>query len=64
MLEDDGIRDAKSMATALRQLTQQKRPSEVVVPGLLDGLENICRLTDTWLDEDRRPDIKVVEERA
>ncbi len=64
MLEDDGIRDAKSMATALRQLTQQKRPSEVIVPGLLDGLENICRLTDSWLDEDRRPDIKVVEERA
>ncbi len=29
----------RKMATALRQLPQQSLPSEVVVPGLLDGLE-------------------------
>jgi predicted glycosyltransferase len=45
-LEDDGIRDAQLMATALRHLPQQRRPSEVVLPGLLDGLENVNRLVD------------------
>jgi len=44
MLEDDGIRAADRMATALRQLPQQQRPSDVVVPGLLDGLDNVNRL--------------------
>ena len=29
------------MSTALRQLPQQPRPSDVVVPGLLDGLNNV-----------------------
>jgi gamma-glutamyltranspeptidase len=32
------------MATALRHLPQQSLPSSVVVPGLLDGLENVNRL--------------------
>ena len=45
-LEADDERDAKLMATALRHLPQQRRPSETVVPGLLDGLENVNRLTD------------------
>ena len=44
MLEDDGTRDWRRMATALRQLPQQALPSEVVVPGLMDGLENVNRL--------------------
>lgn len=44
MLLDEGARDARTMATALRQLTQQARPSGVVIPGLLDGLANINRL--------------------
>ena len=44
MLEDDEARDWKRMATALRQLPQQALPSEVVVPGLMDGLENVNRL--------------------
>ncbi len=33
------------MAMALKNLPHQNRPSDVVVPGLLDGLENVCRLT-------------------
>ena len=33
-----------AMATALRQLPQQGLPSDVVVPGLLDGLGNVWRL--------------------
>jgi predicted glycosyltransferase len=44
MLPDDGRRDAMVMATALRQLPQQNLPSEVVIPGLLDGLASVNKL--------------------
>jgi predicted glycosyltransferase len=44
LLEDDGVRDAHRMATALKHLPQQAPPSNVVVPGLLDGLDNVDRL--------------------
>lgn len=44
MLVDDGVRDPWRMATALRHLPQQARPSDVVVPGLLDGLTSVNRL--------------------
>ncbi|MDX1738437.1 MAG: glycosyltransferase [Alphaproteobacteria bacterium] len=49
MLEDDGVRKPETMATALRQLTQQKRPSDIVVPGLLSGLDSVDRLTQKHL---------------
>jgi predicted glycosyltransferase len=49
-LVDDGVRDASVMAAALRHLPKQRRPSEVVVPGLLDGLDNVDRLARRWLD--------------
>ncbi len=49
-LVDDGVRDATVMAAALRHLPNQRRPSEVVVPGLLDGLDNVDRLARRWLD--------------
>jgi predicted glycosyltransferase len=51
MLEDDGERDWHLMATALRQLPQQALPSQVVVPGLLDGLGNINRLVDQTVEQ-------------
>ncbi|HVJ34959.1 MAG TPA: glycosyltransferase [Terriglobia bacterium] len=54
MLEDDGMRDWKAMATALRQVPQQALPSEVVVPGLLDGLESVNRLVQQSLLRSRR----------
>jgi predicted glycosyltransferase len=54
-LEDDGVRDPRVMATALRHLPQQRRPSEVVVPGLLDGLESVNRLFDRLTLERIRP---------
>ena len=42
MLADDGRgRDPAAMAAALRALPNQPRPSSVVVPGLLDGLDVI-----------------------
>ncbi|MGE5147829.1 MAG: glycosyltransferase family protein [Candidatus Eiseniibacteriota bacterium] len=54
MLVDDGERDASTMAAALRHLPQQRLPSDVVVPGLLDGLGNLNRLADRWLTEPDR----------
>jgi predicted glycosyltransferase len=44
MLDADKGRDPHAMATALRQLPQQGVPSDVVVPGLLDGIGNVWRL--------------------
>jgi predicted glycosyltransferase len=42
ILSDDGAsRDPLRMAEALRDLAKQPRPSQVVVPGLMDGLERI-----------------------
>jgi predicted glycosyltransferase len=54
MLTDDGVRDWKGMATALRQLPQQSLPSEVVVPGLMDGLENLNRLVTHAVERVRK----------
>ena len=48
-LADDGVRDARVMATALNHLPQQRKPSDIVVPGLLDGLDNVNRLADRML---------------
>jgi hypothetical protein len=38
------------MAAALRALLRQNLPSEVVVPGLLEGLQNVSRLVEPWLE--------------
>jgi predicted glycosyltransferase len=54
MLTDDNQHDPRVMATALRQLPQQKLPSQVVVPGLLDGQRNVFRLADQWLAHGRQ----------
>ena len=44
MLPFDDRRDAAAMIEALRALPNQRRPSEVIVPGLLDGLDTVDRL--------------------
>ena len=44
VLIDDDIRTEETMLTALRHLAQQKKPSDVIIPGLLDGLDNLNRL--------------------
>jgi predicted glycosyltransferase len=49
MLSDDGSGDPAVMAAALRALPRQNRPSEVVVPGLLEGLTNVSRLVAPWI---------------
>ncbi|MEC9347206.1 MAG: glycosyltransferase [Pseudomonadota bacterium] len=55
MMADDGVRDAKAMAAALRRMPRQKKPSEVVVPGLLEGLTNVNRLIGPWLERATPP---------
>jgi len=54
MLDADRGRDPYAMATALRQLPQQGLPSDVVVPGLLDGLPNVWRLVAKQLAHPHR----------
>jgi predicted glycosyltransferase len=54
MLEAERGRDPHTMATALRQLPQQGLPSDVVVPGLLDGIGNVLRLVHKQLANPHR----------
>lgn len=54
MLDAAEAADASVMATALKQLSQQPPPSESVVPGLLDGLENVQRLARRAMAPGRR----------
>lgn len=51
MLEDDGQWPADIMANALCELPYQNPPSEVVVPGLLEGLDNVNRLVEPWVTD-------------
>ena len=53
VLPDADERDPRTMAAALLQLTQQPPPSAVVVPGLLDGMASVNRLTAKWLSVNR-----------
>jgi predicted glycosyltransferase len=53
MLPGEGERKAEVMAAALRALPRQDRPSEVVVPGLLEGLVSVNRLIEPWLTPPR-----------
>ena len=55
MLRGDVERRADTMATALRHLPQQQKPSDSVVPGLLDGLENVNILTRRALERRGNP---------
>ena len=59
-LQGDSIREPRAMATALRQLTQQPKPSEVVLPGLLDGLENINKLVANRLAKQRTAPLELI----
>ncbi|MGH6946819.1 MAG: glycosyltransferase family protein [Kiloniellales bacterium] len=54
MLLDDGERPARAMITALRNLPHQATPSERVVPGLLDGRENLVKLSRQRLKRRRQ----------
>jgi len=64
MLTEDCGHDPLVMATALRNLPQQPVPSDVVVPGLLDGLDNVNRLVSQWLGRARRPRFGITGRRS
>jgi len=49
MLSADDDCDPQVMVDAIKRLPTQPRPSEAVVPGLLEGLDNISRLVSRWL---------------
>ena len=56
MLAEDQHLDPAVMAAALRALPRQKLPSEVVIPGLLEGLPNVARLVAPWIkDAEQEP---------
>ncbi len=55
MIDGDGIRDPRDMATAIRQIRNRPRPSEVIVPGLLDGLDSVIRLVGRAFEIGRSP---------
>jgi predicted glycosyltransferase len=55
VLADHEGRDPRTMAAALLQLAQQKRPSAVVIPGLLDGTASVNRLAQKWLRGSHAP---------
>lgn len=59
VLPDTDGRDPRTMAAALLQLRQQPPPSAVVVPGLLDGMENVNRLARKWLALGRRAPLRL-----
>ena len=42
-------RDPMDMAKALKRLPRQKKPSQVTIPGLLDGLTKIKEFAAPWL---------------
>jgi predicted glycosyltransferase len=63
VLVEDEKRDPRTMATALRHLLQQQPPSQVVVPGLLDGQLNVERLVNKWLARGRRPQLALARRR-
>ena len=60
MLKYDGVGDPQKMATALCQLIQQNRPSEIILPGLLDGLENINKLVGQKMAKSRQSNLAMV----
>ncbi len=62
MLLDDGARDAGDMATAIRNLPQQPLPSESVIPGLLDGPENVTKLARQWFARTGRPQLSLASQ--
>jgi len=53
MLVDDGERDPIRMAAAITNLPTKQKPSEVHIPGLLDGLSSINGAIDQWFNYPR-----------
>jgi predicted glycosyltransferase len=62
MLSEPHGRSARRMADALRALPTQNRPSAVVVPALLDGLDNINQMVDAYLPAASEPRIGIASQ--
>lgn len=62
MIVDDGSRDPNEMARAIRELPKRPKPSDVHLPGLLDGLSSINGTVDQWLNvvHSAEPPLRVV----
>jgi len=55
MLLDDDERRPDDMAKAIRRLPEMPKPSEVHIPGLLDGLSTISSAVDRMLAQSTKP---------
>ncbi len=64
MLGDDGECTTEDMITALLDLPQQQKPSDSIVPGILDGLENVNRLVHQLLRKRRQATPRLAESRG
>ena len=53
--DGNGDRDPRVMAEALRALPQQKKPSQSLLPGMLDGFDTIGRLLGARVEGKVRP---------
>jgi predicted glycosyltransferase len=60
LVQGDG--SAECMARAISELPHQKRPSDIVVPGLLGGLDVIQRRFAAWLEERPEPLVRQAAE--
>lgn len=58
MLVGGGGRDWRVMARALHELPRQPLPSEVVIPGILDGLSTIGNRVELWVMKRRKPPVE------
>ena len=61
MLCDEGARETVDMITALHDLPQQQKPSDRIVPGILDGLENVDRLVHQLVGNSRQATPRLAE---
>lgn len=59
MIDGSAERDPRMMATALKQLLSQPKPSATVMPGLLDGLESVTKLVGQTFTRGRSAPLKL-----
>lgn len=55
ILTEEACQDPKVLATAIKGMAHQYLPSEIVLPGILDGLNNVNKLTKRQLKYGRHP---------
>jgi len=62
MLEPDGDRHWRVMARALHELPKQPLPSEVDIPGMLDGLPRVSDRVEAWIANKRGQPVQLLPE--